>query len=415
MTATDILVIGGGITGLAATAALAGAGFEVGCVDPAPADMAAAPRLDGRTTALFPDAVRTLSAVGAWDACTDVSAGLWTMRIVDDGPGGPKHAATFESRDLPGGGPFGWNVPNATLRQALIARLAELPNAEHLSGRTVEELRFAGPHAEATLSDGREIHATLVIGADGKKSMTRDAAGIAARAWAYGQTAMAFSVAHSRAHEGISTEFHRPQGPLVLVPMRGNASSVVWVERERAAETFSQLDRASFRRIFAERLHGTLGRIEDIGRVGTYPVTTLLADAYAGHRVALIGEAAHGLPPIGAQGLNLGLTDVAVLTEALAEARRNGQDIGAHAILRGYERRRRPDVVARVAGVDALNRAVMTRNPALRAARHLGVRALAGCAPVRRALMQTAMSPLGRRPAMSGGTLVRPVASHTGT
>jgi len=412
MSTADILVIGGGITGLAATAALAGAGFEVTCVDPAPSAPGAATRLDGRTTALFPGSARTLAACGAWEACREAAAGLWTMRIVDDGPGGPRHAGTFESRELRDGGPFGWNVANAVIRNALVARLEALPTATHWTGASVDDLRFAGPHAEARLSDGRELRAALVIGADGRKSMTRKAAGIAARAWGYGQTAMAFSIAHSRAHEGVSTEFHRPEGPLVLVPMPGNTSSVVWVERERAAGTFAGLDAASFRRIFAGRIHGTLGEIEDMGEVWTYPVSTLLADGFAGHRVALIGEAAHGLPPIGAQGLNLGLSDVAVLTEELAEARRSGRDIGADAVLATYERRRRPDVVARVLGVDALNRAVMTGNPALRAARRLGVRTLAGCGPARRALMQTGMSPLGGQPAMAAGRLIRPVTGR---
>jgi len=412
MSAVDIVVIGGGITGLTAAAALAETGFEVVCVDPAPADSTAGARLDGRTTALFSGSVRTLAACGAREACTQAGAGLWTMRIVDDGPGGPRHAGTFESRELPGGGPFGWNVPNTRLRQALIARLGELPTATHMPEASVAELRFSGPRAEVQLADGRELHSALVIGADGKKSLTRESAGIRARSWSYGQTAMAFSVAHSRPHEGISTEFHRPQGPLVLVPMRGEVSSVVWVERDQAAASFAALDAASFRRLFAGRIHGVLGDVLDVGGIWTYPVTSLLADGFAAPRVALIGEAAHAVPPIGAQGLNLGISDVAVLTEELAEARRAGRDIGAHTVLAGYERRRWPDVAARVAGVDALNRSVATRNPALRAARHLGVRTLAGCRPVRSALMRTAMSPLGDQPAMAKGTLIRPVGER---
>ncbi len=406
---TEVVVVGGGIVGLLQTVALARAGFAVACIDAQPPEPARAPELDGRTTALLQGAVRALGVCGVWPDCAPAAEALWTMRIVDAaGPdGGCPVTASFESRNL-GEAPFGYNVPNAVLRQALLARLSELDNVVHLAPAKLSALAFESTRVVARLADGREVTAALAVGADGKGSPSRRAAGIRARQWTYGQSAMAFSITHAKAHDNVSTEFHRPQGPLVLVPLPGRRSSVVWVEPARAATGFLELDDAAFLRALAARIHGVLGGLEAIGPRFSYPVASLLAERYAAPRLALVGEAAHALPPIGAQGLNLGVTDVASLTETLVEARRRGQDIGAEAVLRDYERARRPDVVARVFAVDGLNRAVMTRFPPLRKLRHLGLRAVDRVAPLKTALMRQGMQPVGPLPRMMQGIAPRP-------
>ncbi|RDD62024.1 UbiH/UbiF family hydroxylase [Ferruginivarius sediminum] len=406
----DILVVGGGVAGLAAAVVMADLGFEVACVDAMPPEPTKAPALDGRTTALLQGAVRALSACGVWADCETESAPLNVMRIIDENGRRANAPLTtvFDSADV-GEGPFGFNVPNAVLRQALMRRLRELANAHHIAPAKLSEIRYESTSVRATLEDGRVLTAALSIGADGKGSPCREAAGIRARRWTYGQTAMAFSVAHTRPHGNTSTEFHRPNGPLVLVPLPGNRSSVVWVERERGAAAFMNLDEDAFLRALAARTRNVLGDLTKVGPRFSYPVGSLLADRYAAHRLALVGESAHALPPIGAQGLNLGITDVTTLAEVLTDAWRQGCDIGAEEVLRSYERRRRPDVVARVIAVDALNRAVMTRFPPVQAARHLGLSLLDRFTPLKTALMRQGMVPVGEMPKMMRGEAIRPV------
>ena len=398
----DVLIIGGGITGLAQTVALAQAGLDVACIDPQPAATETAVPLDGRTTALLQGSVALLERLGVWAACRPRAGVLDVMRIVDEA-GRPKArplTARFDSAELDGG-PFGYNVPNAVLRRALLARLAELPGARHLTERTADAIRFQTDHAAVDLSDERTLTAQLIVGADGKNSPTRTSAGLRARKWGYGQTAMAFSIAHTRAHDDVSVEFHRTSGPFVLVPLPGKESSVVWVDRERAASRFLDLDDGAFQRAVQDRTRGVLGRVTDVGRRWSYPAMSLLAERYTGPRVAIIGEAAHATPPIGAQGLNLGLTDVAVLTETLTDARAAGHDIGSHAdVLLGYERARRPDVVARVAAIDALNWAVMSSAPPVQMLRHLGLSVTNRTDWLKTALMRRGLAPLGHTPAL---------------
>lgn len=406
----DVLVVGGGIAGLAQTVALAQAGFTVTCIDALPPEPERAPDLDGRTTALLQGAVKALGVCGVWPLCRDDAAALRVMRIVDEsgGKGSAPVTATFDAGEV-GEGPFGYNVPNASLRRALLARLRELPAATHVAPAKLAEVHFESSRAVAVLGDGRRLAADLVIGADGKNSPSREAAGIRARQWAYGQTAMAFSIGHGLPHDNVSTEFHRPNGPLVLVPLPGRRSSVVWVERERAATAFLDMSDADFRAALVQRIHGVLGEVQAVGPRFSYPVKSLIADRYAAHRLALIGEAAHALPPIGAQGLNLGITDVATLTEALADARREGKDIGAESVLADYTARRRPDVVARVFAVDTLNRAVMTRFPPLQALRHLGLSVVDRIPPLKSGLMRQGMAPLGQMPKMMRGIALEPL------
>jgi 2-octaprenyl-6-methoxyphenol hydroxylase len=328
------------------------------------------------------------------------------MRIVDDsgGPGREPGTGDFDARRLEDG-PFGYNVPNPALRRALLAAIGDHPNARHLAPAKLADIVYGAEAVEAELADGRIVRAELAVGADGKESPTREAAGIAARRWDYGQTAMAFTLRHSRDHRETSTEFHRPNGPFVVVPLPGQRSSVVWVDRSRSVPVFLALDDDAFLAAAQARTRNLLGRLEAVGPRFSYPVTGLLADRYAARRLALVGEAAHGLPPIGAQGLNLGLSDVATLADVLADAWRGGADLGDLEVLRRYERRRRPDVLARTLAVDNLNRAVKTAVPPLRALRQRGLALVDRLPPLKTALMRQGMTPIGRLPALMRGEL----------
>jgi len=400
----DVAVIGGGITGLAMTLALGRAGFRTVCVDPQPPEPEAARHLDGRTTALLMPSIRALRTLGVWDRVAAETEGLWRMRIVDDsaGVGTSPHTADFDSSRLDGG-PFGYNVPNPALRRALLAEIAEIDTVQHVAPCKAGRIDYGPSAMTAELDDGRRLSARLAIGADGKGSPSREAAGIRARRWGYGQTAMAFSIEHSRPHRGTSTEFHRPSGPFVLVPLPGNRSSVVWVERDPAAARFLAMDDDVFRRAAERRTRRILGNVTAVGPRFSYKVGSLLADSYAGPRLALVGESAHALPPIGAQGLNLGMTDVATLIEVLVAAERAGEDIGDPEVTRRYERRRRPDVVARAFAVDTLNRTVQSKLPPIGFARRHALGVIDRVGPLKARLMRQGMLPIGQLPQLMDG------------
>ena len=386
---TDILVAGGGIAGLAATARLAAAGLDVACVDPAPEAAAGAAPADLRTTAFLLPAVETLERAGAWAAMSAHAAPLWTMRLVDAGGAERRvrETADFTAREL-GDRPFGWNVPNAAIRAALTARLAELPTARLLSGRKVTGLLARSAHALARLSDGGQVRARLVVAADGRDSALREMAGIRAHRWHYGQKALVFAVTHPEPHGGVSTEIHRTGGPLTLVPMPDHAgrpsSSVVWMVPGPRAERLAALDDAGLAAELTAETMGLFGPLTIAGPRAVWPIIGQLAHRLTAERLALIAEAAHVVPPIGAQGLNMSLADIETLA-ALVEA---APDPGDPALLAAYARRRWPDILTRAAGIDALNRAAQAEPQALRDLRRIGLKAIHDVPPLRRLAMR---------------------------
>jgi 2-octaprenyl-6-methoxyphenol hydroxylase len=387
---TDILVAGGGIAGLTATARLAAAGLDVICVDPAPAE---APGTDHRTTAFLAPAVATLERAGAWAAIAPGAAALWTMRLIDAGGRARevREIADFEARELMDR-PFGWNVPNIAIREALLSRLAELPGARLITGQTVAGMVPRSAEALARLSGGGQIRARLVLAADGRDSALRTGAGIAVRRWHYGQKALVFAVTHPRPHDGVSTEIHRTGGPLTLVPMPDRdgrpCSSVVWMAPgPRAVELYVLGDDALGAELTAETI-GLFGPLEVTGPRALWPIIGQIAARLDGQRLALIAEAAHVIPPIGAQGLNMSLADIETLARLTADARAASQDIGAPGLLAAYQWRRYPEMAARVAGIDLLNRAAQASWQPLRDLRRAGLRAIHDIQPLRRLAMR---------------------------
>ena len=387
---TDILVAGGGIAGLTATARLASAGFTVTCVDPAPAGISGG---DQRTTAFLEPAVATLERAGAWAAMAPGAAALWTMRLVDAGGQARevRETADFEAREMMDR-PFGWNVPNIAIRDALLTRLAELPGARLINGQTVSGLVTRSAEALARLSGGGQVRARLVLAADGRDSGLRAGAGIGVRRWHYGQKALVFAVTHPHPHKGVSTEIHRTGGPLTLVPMPDRdgrpCSSVVWmVPGPRAVQLNALDDTALGAELTAETME-LFGPLEVTGPRAIWPIIGQLAARLDGQRLALVAEAAHVIPPIGAQGLNMSLADIETLARLAEEARAAGRDIGAPELLSAYQRQRYPEMAARVAGIDLLNRAAQAEVQPLRDLRRAGLKAIHDIRPLRRLAMR---------------------------
>jgi 2-octaprenyl-6-methoxyphenol hydroxylase len=394
---TDILVVGGGVAGLAAAARLASDGHAVIVADalpPQPVD----PATDGadlRTTAFLHPAIETLRKAGAWEAMGPDCEALWVMRLLDAGgrENRVRERADFEAAEM-GERPFGFNAPNTAARRALTERLAAL-GVSHRAPAALTDLVLRDDAAFARLADGSSIRAKLVIGADGRDSAVREKAGIGVSRWRYGQKAMVFAVTHPRPHGGVSTEIHRTGGPFTLVPMPDrdgqHRSSVVWLERGPEAERLMRLDPAAFEEALNERSCDVLGRLQVVGNKAVWPIVCQLAHRLAGRRVAIMAEAAHVVSPIGAQGLNMSLADLEDLAERLAAARAAGTDLGDPKLLEAYQRRRWPEMAARVAGIDALNRAARSSLGPVRDLRRIGLGLIHRLPFARRAAMKIGM------------------------
>ncbi|RQP05003.1 MAG: UbiH/UbiF family hydroxylase [Paracoccus sp. BP8] len=388
---TEVLVSGGGIAGLIAAAAFGSAGHRVVCVDPAPpVTDEAAEGSDLRSTAFLRPSIAVLQAAGLWDRLSPHATALQVMRIIDAGGKLPQArlARDFDAAEI-SDQPFGWNLPNWLLKREISARLAGLQNVRFLPGTGTAGLLARDSEALATLTDGRRIRAKLVIGADGRNSPVRESLGIGTRTLRYGQKALAFAVTHDRPHDNVSTEIHRSGGPFTLVPLPDRdgkpSSAVVWMERGPETARLRALPREDFEAELNRRSAGVLGRLTQATRLTEWPIISQIADRFTGPRTALIAEAAHVVPPIGAQGLNMSLADLAALLDLSAE------DPGSAESLAAYERRRRPEALARLFGIDALNRASMISARPLRDLRAAALGGLYAVAPVRRFMMRAGL------------------------
>jgi 2-octaprenyl-6-methoxyphenol hydroxylase len=390
-TSTDILVSGGGIAGLTAAAAFGAAGFNVQCVDPTPPITERdAEGSDLRTTAFLQPARVLLDQAGLWERLEADAAPLQIMRIVDAGGAEPKARIVkdFNASDI-SDQPFGWNLPNWLLRREMLARLEEMDNVDLRLGTATDTLFTRTDEARVGLSDGSETRCKLVIAADGRNSPMREAAGIPVKTTRYGQKALALAVTHPIPHENVSTEIHRSGGPFTLVPLPDYmglpSSALVWMERGPRAQDLFAMPEAEFEAEMTRRSCGLFGPLKLASRRTIWPIISQAASRMYGERLALVAEAAHVVPPIGAQGLNMSLGDMRILLD-LAKADPDG--LGRAAMLQSYHRKRHTEVMLRVKGIDVLNRASMVKLPMLRDARAMGLNALYSLGPVRKTLMQ---------------------------
>nr|WP_281493967.1 FAD-dependent monooxygenase [Jannaschia sp. S6380] len=388
------MIAGAGPAGLAAACVLGAEGHRVLLVDPAaPVTGEDAPDADLRTTALLQPARDLLAGAGAWDGLSPYGTALWTMRIVD-ASAAPPVTRDFRAQDI-SDAPFGWNFPNWLLRRELLARAAALDTVETAFGASVRSIFAREAGIRATLSDGRRVAARLVLASDGRDSPLRRMAGIGTRRTEYGQTAIVFAVRHAIPHDDISTEIHLSGGPFTLVPIAddagGHRSAVVWMDDARRQAERMALDDGPFLIEAQARSADVMGPLELASRRAAWPITSVLAERWTGQRLALMGEAAHAMPPIGAQGLNTSLKDVAALRDLC-----RAEDIGSAEMLAAYERGRRADVAIRMAGVDLLNRTSIAGLGAVQAARAFGIAALHDVPPLRRAVMRLGLGAVVR-------------------
>ena len=396
---TDIFISGGGIAGLVAAAAFAAAGRRVVLADPEPpVEDAAAEGSDLRSTAFLRPGRALLERAGVWEALAPHATPLDTLRAVDTigWPPAIRTARDFRASEI-GDAPFGWNLLNWVTRRTLVRALKG--RVDLRLGTGFGDLLARDREALLTLTDGSRIRARLAVAADGHASPLREAAGIGVRTTRYGQKAIAFTVTHPEPHGNVSTELYAPGGAFVLVPLPDQdgrpASAVVWMNEGRRALDLMAMDGESFAAEATLRSAGVQGalRLESPRRL--WPVVTQEAAALTARRVALVAEAAHVLPPIGAQGLNTSLADVAALVDLAGTA----DDPGSPALLDAYARARARDIRARAAVIDTFNRVCRSGVAPVEALRGVGLRLVHDVAPIRRAVMRAG---LGERPGGSG-------------
>ncbi|XSG82605.1 MAG: FAD-dependent monooxygenase [Methyloligella sp. ZOD6] len=389
----DAVIVGAGPAGLVTALALAhvarGTRAKLCLIGPPP-DASAASR-DTRTAALMDSSIALLKQLGVWEPLAPESAPLEGIRIVDSAS--PVFAAPdviFRASEL-GLPAFGYNIPNPVLVRVLYERVVqEMP----VVASTVAGIEIEQDEARLVCANGQEIVTKLVVGADGRNSLCRLSAGIDTQEWRYPQKAIATRFRHTVPHDRISTEFHRPSGPLTTVPLPDpNASSLIWVVDEDEADQLMALSKEAFVAELESHLGAITGPIVDLGGMGAFPVAGMSAKTLTGPRTALVGEAAHILPPIGAQGLNLGFRDAGWLAERLRPVFQSGGDPGLRAVLLAYADSRHMDVMSRTVGVDLLNRSLITRFPPAQAARGAILRGLKSLPMLRRFAMRAGIAP----------------------
>lgn len=392
----EVAVIGGGPAGLVAAIALKAAGLETLLIAP-PVEA------DHRTTALLAGSVTALATLGVWPQCLPHAAPLRKIRLIDD-TGRLLRApeVTFDAAEIDLDA-FGYNIENRHLIAALEARAAALKLPRIVAAASA----IASDEAGVTIThpDGADrVH--LVIGADGQRSLCRTAAGIEINRRSYPQTALTLNLAHARPHDDVSTEFHTPSGPFTVVPLPGRRSSLVCVLDPASAAELAAMDDRALAVEIERRAHSLLGKMTVEPGRGVFPLAVATADAFARGRIALVGEAAHVVPPIGAQGLNLGLRDGATIAELVADARRQNVDIGAPEVLARYDAQRRADVTSRAVAVDLLNRSLLTDFLPVQGARGLSLYLADRIGPLRRALMREGVAPMASQPRLMRGETV---------
>ena len=401
----DVIVVGGGLVGGSLCLGLARHGVRTLVIDRQPPRAGTSPTFDGRASAISASGQKLLDAVGLWPHVTGRSQPILDIRVSD---GASLLFLHYDHRDL-GAGPLGYMVENRHLREGIAAEFEKHNTClTVVAPATVTGFQQSADGATVILADGRTFTAPLVISAEGRASILREAANIAVTGWNYPQTAIVATIAHEHSHDGIAHERFLTPGPFAILPLAGgHQSSLVWTEAEERAATYLSLSDAEFLAEIDERVGGFLGTLSLVGPRFSYPLGLQFASTYVNGRLALIGDTAHAIHPIAGQGLNLGLRDVAALVEIVVEAKGLGLDLAHPAGLDRYERWRRADNLLMAGVTDVLNRLFSNNITPIRIARDLGLGLVNRIPPLKRFFMRHAMGTVGDLPKLMRGEALR--------
>jgi 2-octaprenyl-6-methoxyphenol hydroxylase len=391
-TDSDILIVGGGLNGPALALALAQAGLSSTVIDALPGGVQTDDNFDGRGYALALASKRLLAGIGVWDQVAPQSQPMLEIKVSDgragEGPLSPfflhfDHAEIEE-------GPMGFMLEDRFLRRALAEAMEASDLITVLEGETVTAQTTDTGGATVTLASGRTLRGRLLVGADGRRSGTAERAAIKRSGWDYGQTALVCAIEHDLPHNGIAHQFFMPPGPLAILPLPGNMSSIVWSETHENAKLFHSLSDKDYIQVLRPRFGDFLGDIRLVGKRFTYPLNLTVANSFTGKRLALIGDAAHGMHPIAGQGLNAGLRDVGALAHVITHALRRGEDFASELVLDRYQEWRRFDTSTLALTTDLTNKLFSNDNPLLRVARDIGMGAVNALPGLRRTFIREA-------------------------
>lgn len=390
----DLIVLGGGMTGLALAAALGSVGRRILVIERSSLEQILAAPHDGRATAVAQGSKRFLEAIGAWSAMVNAAEPILDIVVRE---GFSPIEVRYDHRAI-GREPLGYIVENMVIRQALVARVRALPSVVIVAPAELVGLEQGVAGVAIELADGRRVRAPLLALCEGRQSSTRERLGIGVREWRYGQTGIVCTLAHERPHQGLAVERFFPDGPFARLPMTGNRSSIVWALDDSLSGDVLALDEGGFVGEVAERFGSDLGALELVSPRWAYPLSLALADRYTAERVALVGDAARGIHPIAGQGWNLAVRDVAALAETVVDRLRLGLDPGDLIALERYAAWRRFDGATLVAVTDGINRLFANDLLPVRMVREAGLAVVQRIGPLKQFFMRHAMGLVGDLP-----------------
>ncbi|MEX0318167.1 MAG: FAD-dependent monooxygenase [Ruegeria sp.] len=401
---SDILIVGGGLNGPALALALAQTGHSVTVIDSLAETVRKNAAFDGRAYALALASQRLLAAIGVWDRVAEHAQPMLEIKVTDGhaGTGPSPFFMHFDHAEIEEG-PMGYMVEDRHLRRAFLDAMTEEKRITQISGKTVISQEADAIGVSVTLDDGSELRGGLLAGCDGRRSGTAQRAGVKRTGWDYGQTALVCAIEHDLPHHGVAHQFFMPPGPLAILPLTVNRSSIVWSERTEMAQRINAMSEADYLQVLRPRFGDFLGEIRLQGDRFTYPLNLTIANSFIGERMALVGDAAHGMHPIAGQGLNAGLRDVGALAEVLTLARRRGEDIGATLVLERYQEWRRFDTATLAMATDVFNRLFSNDNPILRIGRDIGMGIVGSLPGLRRGFVREAAGLTGDLPKLLQG------------
>ncbi len=380
----DVVIVGGGMVGLSLACALKNTGLHTVVVERSESTPRFSLGRDCRVSAIVAGTAEMLRGIGIWPHLEGKVQAIAAMRVWDDQHFG---SIRFEAEEIDREA-LGYLIENSVLSQALLDVVHDAENVEWRCPAVVDEVHWRMSHVEVTLDDGSELHAPLIVGADGGNSWLRSQAGIQTWSHRFGQRGIVATVRPQFNHHGVAYQRFLPTGPLAMLPMSGDLCSIVWSADDAEADRLMMLDDDAFREALQLAFGPQLGRVEEIGERAAFPLRSQLAKHMVRPRLALIGDAAHQIHPLAGLGVNLGIRDAMVLAQELADARRFKEDIGSLDVLSRMRRNRMPDILAVMGGMESFHHLFTSDFPGAALLRDAGMRMMGNAGALKSLLMR---------------------------